>query len=106
VVDAPVSVTVDAADDPGRSDYYMTAQRLAEALVTEVADIHGAECVLASRIGRPITEPEPVDVKLRLAPGRAPEAFTRVVEEMTRRELSETADSWREAVDDDLAGRD
>lgn len=157
VVDAPISVTVNAADDPGRGDYYltvtgtsaeagddgqagrgnrwnglitpyrpmtlesvsgknpvshvgklyqMTAQRLAEALVTEVGDIQGAECVLASRIGRPITEPEQVDVKLRLAPGRAPEAFTRVVEEMTRRELSETADSWREAVDGDLAGRD
>jgi S-adenosylmethionine synthetase len=78
--------------------YQIAAQRLAEALVTEAADVRAAECWLASQIGRPITEPAIVDVKLSLPPGRDAVTYEAVVEDLAARELAALSEAWREAV--------
>ena len=50
--------------------YNVLANRIARALVAEVSGVQEAYCYLVSRIGRPITEPQLVDLKLRLGPAR------------------------------------
>jgi S-adenosylmethionine synthetase len=83
--------------------YQIGAQRVAEALVAEVGEVEEAECWLASRIGRPITEPDVVDVKLRLAGGADPARFATVVEEIVAREVEALTGAWRDAVGPELA---
>ena len=46
--------------------YNIAAGLIAEALVAEVPEVSEAACCLVSRIGKPITEPQLTDVKVRL----------------------------------------
>jgi S-adenosylmethionine synthetase len=48
--------------------YNLCAGLLASALTEDVGGVREAHCALVSRIGRPVTEPEVVDVRLRLDP--------------------------------------
>jgi S-adenosylmethionine synthetase len=49
--------------------YSVLANRMAAALVTELSDVTGAECVLVSGIGQPVSDPRLVDVCLRVGDG-------------------------------------
>jgi S-adenosylmethionine synthetase len=44
--------------------YNVTARDIAETLVAEVPEIAGAQCLMVSQIGSPITDPAVVQVKL------------------------------------------
>jgi S-adenosylmethionine synthetase len=78
--------------------YQIAAQRVAEELVAGIGEVREAECWLASRIGHPITEPDVVDVKLRLSDGADPAAFTTAVDEIAAREVGALRLAWRDAV--------
>jgi S-adenosylmethionine synthetase len=49
--------------------YNLAASRIASALVTELADVTDASCMLVSQIGRPVHDPHVADVRLRHASG-------------------------------------
>jgi len=82
--------------------YQIAAQRLAEALVTEIDGVQGAECVLTSRIGRPITDPEVADVKLRMLPRRGVSGLRDDVHALAKREMSRIENAWIEALEGQL----
>lgn len=68
--------------------YNIVAQRIAESLVDELADVREACCYLVSRIGSPINEPEVVDLRLCMQDGIAVEVVRSRVEEIVQAQLS------------------
>lgn len=81
--------------------YNIAAGLMAEAIVAEVPDVAAAECYLVSRIGRPIDEPQAVDVRLALKqPARAAPPG---VEAIVRRHVAGTRDLWRRLHSGEIA---
>ncbi|WP_126456780.1 methionine adenosyltransferase [Sulfuriflexus mobilis] len=64
--------------------YNIVAQRIAESLVREVAEVREAYCYLVSRIGSPINEPQVVDLRLCMQDGIAVEAVRSRAEEVVQ----------------------
>jgi S-adenosylmethionine synthetase len=79
--------------------YNLLANRIARALVAEVAGVQEAYCYLVSRIGHPITEPQLMDLKLQLEDPAALAALRPRVEEVARGELAGVTDLWRELIE-------
>lgn len=79
--------------------YNLLANRIARALVAEVAGVREAYCYLVSRIGRPITEPQLVDLKLRLEDPAALAALRPRAENVVRAELAGVTTLWRELLE-------
>ena len=82
--------------------YQIVARRLAEALVAEQEDVWAAECFLVSQIGRPVTDPQIVDIRLETTRG-APQALEREIGVIVRRELDRIPAMWREVLDAGLS---
>lgn len=79
--------------------YNLVAQRIAAALVAEVPGVREATCYLVSQIGRPITSPEVIDVKVRLDdPARLAAARGRI-SEVTLATLGTVTTLWRAVID-------
>lgn len=55
--------------------YNVLARQIAEAVVSEIAGIDAAECMLVSRIGRPVAEPALMQVKVRTRDGGLADRF-------------------------------
>jgi S-adenosylmethionine synthetase len=64
----------------------------------EHESVRDAECCLVSQIGRPITDPQLVDVRLGAA-GPSAQALEREVAAIVRRELDRIPTMWREVLD-------
>jgi len=79
--------------------YNLLANRIARALVAEVGGVQEAYCYLVSRIGRPVTEPQLIDLKLRLEEPAALAALRLRVEEVAHRELAGATTLWRELLE-------
>ncbi len=77
--------------------YSALARRIAEALVRDRPEVGGAECLLLSRIGQPLSDPWLVHVRLARP---APSAW---VEELARAELSGLDDLTRALVAGEIA---
>lgn len=67
--------------------YNIVAGLIAQEIVEQVAEIRSAQCVLVSRIGRPITEPALADVALCTEGGQAGADFRPRIEEILRGQL-------------------
>ena len=78
--------------------YNLLANRIARALVAEIAGVDEAYCYLVSRIGHPITEPQLIDLKLRLEDPAALAALWPRIEELARSELAGVTTLWRELL--------
>jgi S-adenosylmethionine synthetase len=78
--------------------YNLIAQRIARALVAEIAGVQAAQCYLVSQIGRPIAEPQIAEVKLRLAEPRALRVLAPRAEALAQAQLAGIGELWREIV--------
>ncbi len=78
--------------------YNLLAQRIAHALVADLQGVQAAQCYLVSQIGRPVTEPQVAEVKLRLAEPRALPALAPRAAEIARSHLAGVTELWREIV--------
>jgi len=78
--------------------YQIAAQRIADALTTEITIVKAAECVLVSRIGQPVGDPQLADVRLELTNGSSPGTCASEVEGIVDRVLGELPLFWREFV--------
>jgi S-adenosylmethionine synthetase len=76
--------------------YPIAAQRIADALISEVGAVMAAECVLVARIGCPIDDPQVADVRIELEDGSPVARYTDEVEDIVRRELDNLRSVWRE----------
>lgn len=62
--------------------YNLAASRIAGKLVREVSGIKGTSCVLVSQIGRPIDDPQIVDVRLELESDRHIETLSAIARDI------------------------
>lgn len=76
--------------------YNLVAHRIARALVAEVPGVLEASCYLVSRIGSPITQPEVMDVKVRLEDPARLAALRPLISEVARANLATVTTLWRE----------
>jgi len=83
--------------------YNLLAQRIAQDLVARVAGVEEASCHLVSQIGKPITQPQIVDLKVRLAHGRVLEPLVARLAELARERIAQLPQLWREIVGGDPA---
>ena len=67
--------------------YNLVAHRIAHAAVATIPDVVEAQCYLVSRIGRPVREPEVIDIRVRTRDGRPPTELARALEAIAREEL-------------------
>jgi S-adenosylmethionine synthetase len=78
--------------------YNVLAQHIAAAIVAEVEDVYEAYCYLLSQIGRPIDQPQVIDVKVRTRGRAALDALRPRITELTRAQLAQANELWREVV--------
>jgi S-adenosylmethionine synthetase len=82
--------------------YNLCASLLAQALVDELPEVREAECVLVSRIGARIDEPQQAELRLRCdaPPGEKP---WKLAEEIAHAHLRALPGLWRELLDGRVA---
>lgn len=68
--------------------YNVAAQRIATAVVQEIAEVEEAQCYLVSRIGHPIDEPQVVDLRLQIPAGARNKEFKPRVHDIVQQHLS------------------
>jgi len=68
--------------------YNIVAQKISEALVTEINEISDAYCYLLSQIGHPINEPKIIDLKIKLHDGASIENVNLQIEDIVYYNLS------------------
>lgn len=69
--------------------YNVVARQIAEMLLVELPEVIGAQCLLVSRIGQPISQPACVEIKLRTGDGRLTVTYSRQIEEIVQACLSQ-----------------
>jgi len=79
--------------------YNVIAPRIAGAVVAELPGVEEASCLVVSRIGRPITEPQVFEVAVRLADPQALPTLAPRIASVARAELARLPALWREAID-------
>ncbi len=95
---------VDSRSDHHRSAqkcrklYQFAAQRICETVIEEIDAAAAAECVLVSRIGHPIDDPQVVDVRLELTNGAPVERYFGQVQAIAQCELAGLLFAWRELM--------
>jgi S-adenosylmethionine synthetase len=82
--------------------YNLAAGLLAAALVDAIPEVAEAHCRLVSQIGRPVTEPQIVDVRIRCADGSPPHAHAPRVRAIAAAELQRVATLWQDLVEERL----
>lgn len=76
--------------------YNLVANRIARAVVAEVPGVREATCYLVSRIGSPITEPEVMDVKVRLEDPSLLASLRPRISEVAWANLASVTTLWRD----------
>jgi S-adenosylmethionine synthetase len=79
--------------------YNLAARAIAGRVVREVPAAKAAECYLASRIGRPVAEPQLAHVRIAPRDGRLPPGLERAVEPIVAAELARLDGLWRSLLD-------
>lgn len=78
--------------------YNVLATRLARAVVGNVPDVSEASCYLVSCIGRPVREPQVVDLRVRLAEAAALPGLRTRLTEVVQDHLRSLDTLWRDLV--------
>jgi S-adenosylmethionine synthetase len=78
--------------------YNIAAHRIAASVVERVAPVTYCECYLASRIGRPITEPHVADLRIQLEPGVSVDDVAPRVRAVVGAGIADVGSLWRDLV--------
>ena len=82
--------------------YNLLAGLMAHALVKEIPDVTEAQCFLVSEIGRPIDEPQTVDIKVRLRdPCLLPDT-RRHAQEIAADQISRLGQIWSQSLSGEI----
>jgi S-adenosylmethionine synthetase len=99
--DRPMSLEAAAGKNPvthvGKL-YNVLAHRVAQALTAEIPGVAEAECLLVSRIGHPITEPQLADIRVRLDAPADLEERRAAIGELLHAHLARLPQLWRELL--------
>ena len=78
--------------------YNVSATRIAQAIVAEIAEVQEVYCWLTSQIGRKIDDPQATDVQIRLRDGAALHDVESRISELVRSHLAGLPNLWRELI--------
>jgi S-adenosylmethionine synthetase len=78
--------------------YNVTAHAVANAIVNDITDVASATCLLVSRIGRPVEQPELVDVRVRTLGYRSLDELRPRIDAIIEDELGKIPELWRRFV--------
>ena len=78
--------------------YNVLAQRIAASIVGEIAGVEEAYCGLLSQIGRPINQPQLIDVKVRLSDPATLDALRPEIVVPARAHVERVSTLWREVM--------
>lgn len=78
--------------------YSILAQRIAAALARELPDVEEAHCLLLSRIGSPISEPQAIDIRLRLQDERLLGGVRHRAMAIAQSHLANAGELWRDVL--------
>ena len=97
----PMSIEAAAGKNPithvGKL-YNVLAQRIARAIVEEIEGAQETYCGLLSQIGRPVNEPQLIDIKVRLDDPATLDALRPHIGELTRSHVEGAGSLWREVM--------
>jgi len=79
--------------------YNVLANRIARAVVADVDGIAGAECYLLSQIGRPVDDPQLLDIKVRMADPSGIGAVRARITQIARGHMAAAGSLWRDLID-------
>ncbi len=82
--------------------YNLAATHIAEALLAQLPTLSEASCVLVSRIGEPVNEPQIVDIEVRCADGEPRTALAGAIRELARSELEGLGGLWRKLLSGEM----
>jgi S-adenosylmethionine synthetase len=82
--------------------YNIAANLLAQALVEKVPGVCEVYCFLLSKIGAPVTEPQAVQIQVRLADSYALQALRAPIDEIVRGQVSGIDQLWRRVIAGEL----
>ena len=97
----PMSLEASAGKNPRTHTgklYNVLAQRIAQALVSDVAGVREAYCWLLSRIGSPVSQPALADIRVRLGAGRSLAQVRRACVAVAETHLAGAGTLWREII--------
>jgi S-adenosylmethionine synthetase len=83
--------------------YNVIAGAIAARLVSELSDIAEAQCMLVSQIGKPVAEPQCINVKVRTRDARPAALLADAIGEIADSELAASDQLWRRALEGSLA---
>lgn len=75
--------------------YNVLARQIATAIVEEMPEIASVYCYLVSQIGRPVSEPQLIDLQIQTQAGYPLEGYRPRIEELTREHLSQIGQLWQ-----------
>jgi S-adenosylmethionine synthetase len=78
--------------------YNVAATSMAAALVGQVPEVSEARCMLVSQIGRPVTDPRLVEVRLRPVADVSVDELTARVGDIVHREIQNMSTLWRKMI--------
>lgn len=78
--------------------YNVAAHRISHAVAAEVAGVEEVYCYLVSQIGRPIQQPQIVDLRVRMKEGCALHEMWPYIAEITQAHLSAIGMLWRDLL--------
>jgi S-adenosylmethionine synthetase len=67
--------------------YHLVAERIASSITTDLRGIEDATCVMLSEIGRPVDDPQVIDIALVAKDAPLPTAVRAAVADITRSQL-------------------
>ncbi|OFZ86248.1 MAG: S-adenosylmethionine synthase [Betaproteobacteria bacterium RBG_16_64_18] len=97
----PMSIEAAAGKNPvthvGKL-YNVLAQRIARSVASEIAGVEEAYCSLLSQIGRPINEPQLIDVRVSMDDPAVVDTLRPRIAELTRSHVERVGTLWREVM--------
>jgi S-adenosylmethionine synthetase len=100
----PMSIEAAAGKNPVNhvgKIYNVVARDVAETLVSAIPEVAAAQCLMVSQIGRPVTDPAIVHIKIAMHDGLAPDRIKHRVEDVTVESIARIPGK----IDDFVAGR-
>jgi S-adenosylmethionine synthetase len=82
--------------------YNLMAGSIARCVFTELTEVAEAQCMMVSRIGRPVAEPAAIYIQVRTHVPVTASALRPVIERLVEAELAGSGDLWRAIVAADI----
>jgi len=78
--------------------YNITAQLIAAAIVEDIVEVSAAECYLVSQIGRPVADPQLVDIRVQVQDDSHLDQFSTTIKDIVHQQLQHTGNIQKDII--------